>query len=114
MLKNKGCGLYEFFMPYTISLDYKDTITIPTGIRVNIEDGWMLKLLPSYNFASNYKLRFTEGEKFIFPYSYYEENEGHILVSLQTEANYNWMKVLFNQNDVFVNGIFIPYGETSS
>ena len=38
----KGSAGYDFYTPINISLKPNETIKIPTGIRVKIEDGWFV------------------------------------------------------------------------
>ncbi len=40
----KGSAGYDFFAPESFTLVPHETILIPTGIRVMIEDGWVLQL----------------------------------------------------------------------
>ena len=41
-----GSAGYDFFTPCDITLAPGETVKIPTGIRVWIDDGWVLKLYP--------------------------------------------------------------------
>ena len=41
----KGSAGYDFFAPESFTLVPNETILIPTGIRVMIEDGWVLPAL---------------------------------------------------------------------
>lgn len=40
----KGSAGYDFFAPFSFSLPPGSTIKIPTGIRVEMEPDWVLKL----------------------------------------------------------------------
>ena len=42
----RGSAGYDFFAPFSFSLTPGETIKIPTGIRVRIEEEWVLKLYP--------------------------------------------------------------------
>ena len=42
----KGSAGYDFYSPLSFELAPRETIKIPTGIRVYIEDGWVLKCYP--------------------------------------------------------------------
>lgn len=37
-----GSAGYDFKAPFSFSLDAGDTIKIPTGIRVKVDEGWWL------------------------------------------------------------------------
>ena len=41
-----GSAGYDFYAPYDVKLEPGETAKIPTGIRVLIEQGWVLKLYP--------------------------------------------------------------------
>ena len=38
-----GSAGYDFFMPDAVLLKKGETVLVPTGIRVKINDGWVLK-----------------------------------------------------------------------
>lgn len=42
----RGSAGYDFFAPFAFSLPPAATIKIPTGIRVKMEEDWVLKLYP--------------------------------------------------------------------
>ena len=42
----KGSAGYDFFAPFSFSLPPAATIKIPTGIRVKMDEDWVLKLYP--------------------------------------------------------------------
>ena len=37
---------YDFFAPFDIDLEVGESINIPTGIRVDIEEGWVMMIFP--------------------------------------------------------------------
>ena len=45
-----GSAGYDFFAPFDISLAPNETIKVPTGIRVKIDEGWVLKIYPRKKF----------------------------------------------------------------
>ena len=53
----KGSAGYDFHAPFAFSLPPGGSIRIPTGIRVRIEDGWVLKLYPRSGLGFKYRLR---------------------------------------------------------
>ena len=52
-----GSAGYDFFAPYSFTLKPSDTILIPTGIKVKIEDGWFLALFPRSGQGFKYRLQ---------------------------------------------------------
>ena len=53
----KGSAGYDFFTPIDITLSPRQTIKIPTGIRVRINDGWVLKCYPRSGLGFKYRLQ---------------------------------------------------------
>ena len=41
-----GSAGYDFFAPEKITLAPGETVKVPTGIRVKIDEGWVLKIYP--------------------------------------------------------------------
>ena len=52
-----GSAGYDFFAPESFTLVPHETILIPTGIRVMIEDGWVLSLYPRSGLGFRHRLQ---------------------------------------------------------
>lgn len=50
----KGSAGYDFFLPFSIKLSPGETISIPSGIKVFISEGWVLKLYPRSGLGFKY------------------------------------------------------------
>lgn len=103
----KGSAGYDFFAPFDFSLEPRETIKIPTGIKAKIADGFVLKeyLRSSLGFKYRVRLDNTVG---IIDSDYYnnEKNEGHIFIKITNEGN----KTLeVKKGDAFCQGIFSEY-----
>ncbi len=48
-----GSAGYDFFSPVDITLNPGETVKIPTGIRVEMEQDWVLKCYPRADWDSN-------------------------------------------------------------
>ena len=53
-----GSAGYDFFSPIDIVLEPGETIKIPTGIRVEIHEGWVLKCYPRSGLGFKFRLQF--------------------------------------------------------
>ena len=53
----KGSAGYDFYSPIDFELKPRQTIKIPTGIRVHIENGWVLGLYPRSGLGFKYRLQ---------------------------------------------------------
>ena len=108
-----GSAGYDFYSPFFFTLSTRETITIPTGIRVKIEPGWWLGLLPrsSHGFKFRVQLDNTMG---VIDSDYYNaDNEGHIMVKLSNDS-LKGKHLRLDEGDGFCQGIFLPYGITTN
>ncbi len=55
-----------------------ETIKIPTGIRVKINDGWVLKLYPRSGLGFKFRVQMNNTVGIIDSDYYNSDNEGHI------------------------------------
>lgn len=102
---------YDFHMPYSFTLKAGDSIKIPTGIRCEMYDGWVLALFPrsGHGFKYGTHLANTVG---IVDGDYCEsDNEGHIFVKLVNDSSLA-KDITFKAGDAFCQGIFLPFGIT--
>lgn len=106
-----GSAGYDFYTPLPIILKPNETIKIPTGIRVKIDDGWVLKLYPRSGLGFKFRLQMNNTVGIIDSDYYYSGNEGHIFCKITNDTNEN--KVLsLNRGAGFCQGIFVEYGIT--
>ena len=107
----KGSAGHDFFAPITITLNPKESVKIPTGIRVFIEDGWVLQNYPRSSLGFKYRVQLDNTVGIIDSDYYYSSNEGHIFVKL-TNDNNEQKVVTIKQGEGFVQGIFLQFGIT--
>ncbi len=107
----KGSAGYDFFSPLNVSLQPKKSIKIPTGVRVWIEDGWVLKCYPRSGLGFKFRLQMNNTVGIIDSDYYNSDNEGHIFVKMTNDSN-EAKTCLIPKNTGFMQGIFIEYGIT--
>ena len=107
----KGSAGYDFYTPYSFTLKPNETIKIPTGIRVKIEDGWVLKLYPRSGLGFKYRLQLDNIVGIIDSDYFYSDNEGHIFAKITNDSRDN-KTINLKQGDGFMQGIFVEYGIT--
>lgn len=107
----KGSAGYDFFSPQHFSLEPGKTITIPTGIRVEMEEGWVLKCYPRSGLGFKFRLQLNNTVGIIDSDYFYSDNEGHIFVKM-TNASNEGKIVNVNEGVAFMQGIFVEYGIT--
>lgn len=107
----KGSAGYDFYMPVSIELHPGETAKIPTGIRVEMDVEWVLKLYPRSGLGFKYRLQLNNTVGIIDSDYFYSDNEGHIFAKITNDSNEG--KVLkLEKGDGFMQGIFVEYGIT--
>lgn len=108
----KGSSGYDFFSPFYFSLAPDESIMIPTGIKVSINEGWWLALIPRSSFGVKYSFMLgnTLGD---IDSDYYNnvKNEGHIFAKIVNTGATDKVGVV-NAGEAFIQGVFLPYGIT--
>ena len=108
-----GSAGYDFFTPIDLALTPKENILLPTGIRVKIEAGWFLGIMPKSGLGFKFRLQMDNTIGVIDSDYYYSDNEGHIFVKLTNDSNQG--KVVSVKAGASVcQGIFLPFGITMS
>jgi len=106
-----GSAGYDFYSPFSFTLSTRETILIPTGVRVKIEPGWWLGLLPRSGHGFRYRVQLDNTMGVIDSDYYHADNEGHIMVKLSNDS-LTGKHLRLNEGDSFVQGIFLSYGIT--
>lgn len=106
-----GSAGYDFVTPFDITLAPGETALIPTGVRVQIDDGWFLALFPRSGLGFKFRLQLDNTVGIIDSDYYHAENEGHIMAKI-TNDSHSEKTLHLNAGDRFMQGIFLPYGIT--
>lgn len=106
-----GSAGYDFFAPYDITLAPNETAKIPTGIRVWIEDGWVLKIYPRSGLGFKFRLQLNNTVGIIDSDYYNSDNEGHIFIKITNDTN-EGKTIDIPKGTGFAQGIFVEYGIT--
>lgn len=104
-----GSAGYDFFAPYSFSLNPGESIKIPTGVRVRIAEGWVLKIYPRSGLGFKYRLTLDNTVGIIDSDYFYAENEGHIFIKI---TNCGSLPLSVEKGKGFAQGIFVEYGIT--
>ena len=104
-----GSAGYDFFAPIEIRLEQGQTAKIPTGIRVKIDEGWVLKVYPRSSLGFKYRLRLDNTVGIIDSDYYYADNEGHIFIKI---TNCGDKPLIIEKGNAFAQGVFVEYGIT--
>ena len=106
-----GSAGYDFFAPVEITLQPGETVKIPTGIRVEMEQDWVLKCYPRSGLGFKYRLQLNNTVGIIDSDYFYSDNEGHIFAKLTNDTN-EGKTLVIPAGTGFMQGIFVEYGIT--
>ena len=106
-----GSAGYDFFSPLTFTLAPGETIKIPTGIRAEIREGWMLQCYPRSGLGFKYRLQLNNTVGIIDSDYYYSDNEGHIFAKITNDSK-EGKSLTVEAGQGFMQGIFMPFGIT--
>ncbi len=106
-----GSAGYDFFSTVSFTLEPGEEIKIPTGIRVRIDDGWVLKIYPRSGLGFKFRLQLNNTVGIIDSDYYNSSNQGHIFIKLTNDGK-SGKAVSIKQGEAFAQGIFIEYGIT--
>lgn len=106
-----GSAGYDFFAPVGFELPAGANITIPTGIRALIEDGWVLTLYPRSGLGFKYRFQLDNSVGVIDSDYARSDNEGHIFLRM-TNDNREGKGLRIPAGSAFAQGVFLPYGIT--
>ncbi len=106
-----GSAGYDFYAPYDIKLEPGETAKIPTGIRVLIEQGWVLKIYPRSGLGFKYRLQLNNTVGIIDSDYSQSDNEGHIFIKITNDSN-EGKTLEIPAGTGFAQGIFVEYGIT--
>ena len=106
-----GSAGYDFFAPVKVTLQPGETVKIPTGIRVEMEQDWVLKCYPRSGLGFKYRLQLNNTVGIIDSDYFYSDNEGHIFAKLTNDTN-EGKTLVIPVGTGFMQGIFVEYGIT--
>ncbi len=107
----RGSAGYDFCAPFSFTLAPGETIKIPTGIRVRMEEGWVLKLYPRSGLGFKYRLQMDNTVGIIDSDYFDSDNEGHIFIKMTNDSRQG-KTVELAWGTGFAQGIFLEYGIT--
>jgi len=104
-----GSAGYDFKLPFGINLIPGEDLSIPTGIRCKMDEGWVLNIFPRSGLGFKYQMRLANTVGIIDSDYYNAENEGHIIIKI---VNGGSKDIVLESGKGFAQGIFFEYGIT--
>ena len=106
-----GSAGYDIICPFDLRLEPGEGVKIPTGLRIKMQPGWMLLIMPKSGLGFKYRLQLDNTTGLIDSDYYGSDNEGHIIVAVTNDSRTG--KVLdLPAGKAFVQAVLVPYGIT--
>lgn len=102
---------YDFFAPFKFVLPAGESIKIPTGIRVCLDNDKFLACYPRSGLGFKYRLQLDNSVGIIDADYYYSDNEGHIFAKI-TNDNREGKSLIIKCGEAFMQGIITKYFKT--
>lgn len=105
----KGSAGYDFYTPIDMYLKPGETIKIPTGIRCEMNENWVLMIYPRSGLGFKFRLQLNNTVGVIDSDYFYSDNEGHIFIKMTNDSNEGKV-VDVQKGQGIAQGIFMQYG----
>lgn len=102
---------YDIYSPMSFTLEPNESIKIPTGLRCEMYDGWVLMEFPRSGLGFKYGLAMANTVGIIDGDYFEADNEGHIHIKL-TNCSCLAKTIKINKGDAICQGVFLPFGIT--
>lgn len=106
-----GSAGYDFFLPMAVTLAPGQSVKVPTGIRAEMCDEWVLHIYPRSGLGFKYRLQMNNTVGIIDSDYFYSDNEGHIFIKMLNDSR-EGKNVELAAGMAFAQGIFLEYGIT--
>lgn len=103
-----GSAGYDFFLPHGVKLSPGETVTVATGVRALIDDGWVLMIFPRSGLGFKYRLQLVNTVGIIDSDYSLSDNEGHIHIRMTNNSHEKTLEL--RAGSAFAQGVFLPYG----
>ena len=103
-----GSAGYDFFAPWSFTLEPGQTVKIPSGIRVILDNDKVLQCYPRSGLGFKYRLQLDNCVGIIDADYAYSDNEGHIFFKMTNDSR-DGKAVVINCGDAFAQGIISQY-----
>ncbi len=107
-----GSAGYDFFTPVPLTIRPGETVKIPTGVRVEMEENWALMCYPRSGLGFKYRMQLNNTVGIIDSDYFYSDNEGHIFSKVTNDSK-EGRTVELKAGAAFMQGVFVEYGITT-
>jgi dUTP pyrophosphatase len=99
---------YDFFAPWTFTLAPGETVKIPSGIRVLLDEDKVLQCYPRSGLGFKYRLQLDNSVGVIDADYSNSDNEGHIFFKITNDSK-DGKTVTVKRGEAFAQGIITQY-----
>ena len=103
---SKGSAGYDFYCPMDVTIKKGEMLRIPLGIRVRMDEGYVLSVYPRSSMGFKYQMMLANTVGIIDSDYFLADNEGHIMTAI---VNRGEKTIEIKKGDRFVQGIFTAY-----
>lgn len=103
-----GSAGYDFFAPFTFTLEPGETIKFPTGIRVLLDKDKFLAIYPRSGLGFKYRVQLDNTVGIIDSDYSNSDNEGHIFIKITNDTR-DSKTVTINKGDGVAQGIITQF-----
>ena len=106
-----GSAGYDIICPFDLTLAPDEGVKVPTGLRIKMQPGWMLLILPKSGLGSRFRLQLDNTMGLIDADYYGSDNEGHIMVPITNDSK-KGKGLNIPAGKAFVQAVLVPHGIT--
>ncbi|MCM1328313.1 MAG: deoxyuridine 5'-triphosphate nucleotidohydrolase [Ruminococcus sp.] len=104
----QGSAGYDFFAPYSFTIGVGETVKIPTGIRVMLDNDKFLSIYPRSGLGFKYRLQLDNTVGIIDSDYSQSDNEGHIFIKITNDGR-EGKPIQIKSGEAFAQGIIQQY-----
>jgi dUTP pyrophosphatase len=104
----KASAGHDFFAPWDFTLKPGESIKIPSGIRVLLDEDKVLMCYPRSGLGFKYRLQLDNGTGIIDADYSLSDNEGHIFFKLTNDSR-DGKTVTVKRGEAFAQGVILQY-----
>ena len=106
-----GSAGYDFFSPFDFELAPGETIKIPTGIRVVMDDDKFLAIYPRSGLGFKYRMQLDNSIGVVDSDYSQSDNEGHIFIKI-TNDTHEGKTIRIKTGEAIAQGIITQFFKT--
>ena len=101
-----GSAGYDFYTPFNIILNPRESIVVPTGIRCFLDEDKVLQVYPRSGLGFKFHMGLANTVGIIDSDYVNSDNEGHIMIKIVNNGN---KELFIEQDKAFAQGIITQF-----